>query len=105
MLVGGGIFGNDAGEIWHLFDQRFEMHLTKIDMSYFNRVDLSKYTVVIAPNSRSMDKKSAEQLKTYVQNGGILIGYRNAANWLKNHQLITMDFNKGNPRYCGECFL
>ena len=94
MLVGGGIFGNDAGEIWHLFDQRFEMHLTKIDMSYFNRVDLSKYTVVIAPNSRSMDKKSAEQLKTYVQNGGILIGYRNAANWLKNHQLITMDFNK-----------
>ena len=94
MLVGGGIFGNDAGEIWHLFDQRFDMHLTKIDMSYFNRVDLSKYTVVIAPNSRSMDKKSAEQLKTYVQNGGILIGYRNAANWLKNHQLITMDFNK-----------
>ena len=94
MLVGGGIFGNDAGEMWHLFDQRFDMHLTKIDMSYFNRVDLSKYTVVIAPNSRSMDKKSAEQLKTYVQNGGILIGYRNAANWLKNHQLITMDFNK-----------
>ncbi len=27
MLVGDGIAGNDSGEIWHLFDQRFDMHL------------------------------------------------------------------------------
>jgi len=96
MLVGGNIFGNDAGEIWHLFDQRFDMHITKIDMSYFNRVDLSKYTTIIAPNSYSMEKRAAEKLKGFVQNGGTLIGYRNAARWMNSQKLISLKFDKSN---------
>lgn len=94
MLVGGNIFGNDAGEIWHLFDQRFDMHVTKLDMSYFNRVDISKYTAIIVPNSSSMSKAVADKLKTWVRNGGVLIGYRNAANWLKSHKFINLDLDR-----------
>ena len=96
MLVGGNIFGNDAGEMWHLFDQRFDMHLTKIDMSYFNRVDLSKYTAIIVPNSRGVDKRAVEKLKTFVQNGGTLIGYRNAVRWMNAQKLISLQFDKAN---------
>ncbi|MFD2565779.1 M14 family metallopeptidase [Pseudotenacibaculum haliotis] len=94
MLVGGNIFGNDAGEIWHLFDQRFDMHVTKLDMSYFNRVDISKYTTIIAPNSYSMSKAASDKLKTWVRNGGVLVGYRNAANWLKSQKFMTLDLDK-----------
>ncbi|MEQ6124205.1 M14 family metallopeptidase [Pseudotenacibaculum sp. MALMAid0570] len=94
MLVGGNIFGNDAGEIWHLFDQRYDMHVTKLDMSYFNRVDLSKYTTIIAPNSYSMSKASADKLKTWVRNGGVLIGYRNAANWLNSQKFMKLELEK-----------
>ncbi len=94
MLVGGNIFGNDAGEIWHLFDQRFDMHVTKLDMSYFNRVDISKYTTIIAPNSYSMSKAASDKLKTWVRNGGVLIGYRNAASWLKSQKFMTLDLDK-----------
>ena len=43
MLVGDGVAGNDSGEIWHLFDQRFDMHLTRLDTRYFNRIDITKY--------------------------------------------------------------
>ena len=57
MLVGNGIAGNDSGEIWHLFDQRFDMHLTRLDMSYFTRIDIHKYTHIVIPSSR-IDKGS-----------------------------------------------
>ncbi len=94
MLVGGNVSGNDAGEMWHLFDQRFDMHLTKIDMSYFNRVDISKYTSIIIPSARNFDTTTEKKLKTWVQNGGVLIGYRNALRWLKNKKFISFEFDR-----------
>ena len=93
MLVGDGITGNDSGEIWHLFDQRFDMHLTRLDMSYFTRIDLSKYTHIIIPSSR-IEKAAIEKLKTWTNNGGVLIGYKNTAKWLASNQFIKIDFDK-----------
>jgi len=94
MLVGSGITSYDAGEMWHLLDTRFQMLLTKLDMSNFSRVDLSKYTSIIVPNSYSMDANNEEKLKTWVRNGGTLIGYRNAARWFNSSKLINIDFVK-----------
>ncbi|CAM1344898.1 M14 family metallopeptidase [Tenacibaculum amylolyticum] len=94
MLVGNGIYGNDAGEIWYLFDQRFDMHITKLDMTYFNRLDISKYTTLIVPNSYGMDKVVVNKLKSWVKNGGTLIGYRNSINWMTNNGLINAKLKK-----------
>ncbi|OSY88437.1 zinc carboxypeptidase [Tenacibaculum holothuriorum] len=94
MLVGNGITSYDAGEIWHLLDQRFDMKLTKLDMSYATRVDLSRYTTIIVPNSYSIDSRLETKLKTWVKNGGVLIGYRNAVSWLSNKKFINVKFNK-----------
>ncbi|CAL2101392.1 Zinc carboxypeptidase [Tenacibaculum sp. 190130A14a] len=94
MLVGSGITSYDAGEIWHLLDQRFDIKLTKLDVSYATRVDLSRYTTIIVPNSYSLDKNLEEKLKTWVSNGGVLIGYRNAVNWLSNKGFVNVKFNK-----------
>lgn len=94
MLVGNGIFGNDAGEVWHLLDQRYDMHVTRLDMTYFNRVDISKYTAIVVPNSNSMNAAAVKKLQTWVSNGGILIGYRNAAKWLNSQKFIKLEFNK-----------
>ena len=93
MLVGNGITGNDSGEIWHLFDQRFDMHLTRLDMSYFARIDLSKYTHIIIPSSR-LEKTDIEKLKTWTNNGGVLVGYKNTAKWLASNKFIKIDFDK-----------
>ena len=43
MIVGDGVAGNDSGEIWHLFDQRYDMHVTRIDTRYFRRVDICNW--------------------------------------------------------------
>ena len=96
MLVGNGINVSDPGEIWHLFDQRYDMHVTKLDMIYFNRIDISKYSVIIAPNSRSLDKRSIEKLQKWVRDGGTLIGYRSAAKWLKSNNFIDVEFISAN---------
>ncbi len=94
MLVGNGIFGNDAGEIWHLFDQRFNIPITKLDLSYFDRIDISKYTTIIIPNSFSVSTEATQKLKKWVLNGGILIGYRNTINWLVNEKFIRVNFKR-----------
>ena len=94
MLVGNGVNVSDPGEIWHLFDQRYDMHVTKLDMTYFNRVDISKYNVLIAPASEGLDKRSIQKLKTWVNNGGVLIGYRSAVNWLSANKFISLQFEK-----------
>lgn len=93
LIVGDGITPYDAGEIWHLFDQRFDMKITKLDTRNFSRADLSEYTDIIIPNSwgSSLGRSEAEKLKTWVERGGTLIGYRNMAGWFKRHDLMDME--------------
>ncbi len=93
VIVGTGVTPYDAGEVWHLFDQRYDMLITKIDTRNFSRTDLSSYTDIILTNSwgNRLGKKDAEKLKTWVQNGGTLIGYKNAGNWFNNNELLKME--------------
>ncbi len=93
VLVGKGISPSDAGEIWHLFDQRFDMRITKLDISNFQRTDLSKYSTIIMPNVSSLDHIVNSKLKEWTVNGGVLIGYKNASRWLSNHKFIKLEFN------------
>jgi hypothetical protein len=94
MLVGDGINPYDAGEIWHLFDQRYDMHITKLDTKNFGRADISKYTDIILPDTRgdALNKDATKKLKTWVQNGGTLIGYKSAGKWLEKNEFMKMIF-------------
>ncbi|MEM7087238.1 MAG: M14 family zinc carboxypeptidase [Bacteroidota bacterium] len=94
ILVGDGINPSDAGEIWHLFDTRYDMHITKLDTRRFGRTNLSRYTDIILPASfgGALDKDDAEKLKKWVQDGGTLIGFRNAGRWLNSNKLLEMKF-------------
>jgi len=94
LIVGRGITPYDAGEVWHLFDQRYDMLISKLDTRDFNRTNLSKYTDIILPNSwgNALSKKGAEKLKKWVENGGTLIGYKNTGKWLNNNNLLKIEF-------------
>lgn len=97
IVVGSGIRSYDAGEIWHLFDTRYNMKITKIDKEYLNSVDLSSYTDIIIPRSsgkNSNDKTMAKKLNDWVKAGGTLIGYGNMANWFDKHELMNLKFRK-----------
>ncbi len=94
LVVGNGVNPYDAGEIWHLFDTRYDIHITKIDTRNFNRTDLSRYTDIILPASwgSALDKQGAEKIKTWVRDGGTLIGYKNAGRWMNSNEIMKMEF-------------
>ncbi|WP_224489517.1 M14 family metallopeptidase [Robertkochia flava] len=96
ILVGEGIRSYDAGEIWHLFDQRYDISLTKLDLGYFNRTDLSEYTAIIMPSMSSwaIDESGVNKLKEWVKEGGNLIGYRNSVEWLKSKGMLKTEYKK-----------
>ena len=98
LVVGDGITPYDAGEIWHLFDQRYDMKITKLDLRSFSGADLSRYTDIIIPNTwgngNGLGKNETDKLKTWVKNGGTLIGYRNMARWFKRHDFMEMEIKK-----------
>ncbi len=97
LIVGEGIRSYDAGEIWHLFDTRYDIKLTKIDTEYLGRADLSSYTDIIIPGSwgsGGLSKSHAEKLKEWVKDGGTLIGYRTTANWFEQHEFLDLKFRK-----------
>lgn len=64
------------GEVWHFFEQQLDYPVTILDGSYYDRVDLSEYDVLILPNGWYgdffNDKKMAD-LKNFVRSGGKVI--------------------------------
>ena len=96
LIVGDGITPYDAGEIWHLFDIRYDIKITKLDTRDIGRADLSKYTDIILPNNRKefLQKNETEKLKNWVKAGGTLIGYKNASLWFKDNGFIDFELLK-----------
>ncbi len=97
LIVGKGIRSYDAGEIWHLFDTRYNMRITKIDLDYLVETDLSEYTDIILPGTRGktgLTDQVAEKLQAWTNEGGQLIGYRNAVKWLEEKSFMEVHFRQ-----------
>lgn len=86
LLVGAGVNANDAGEVWHLLDQRYNMPPTMVDISTLNRVNLSKYTsiIMVGGNYNSLGKIEEDKLRSWIHNGGSLITMTDAISWAVN---------------------
>ena len=97
LIVGSGVRAYDAGEIWHLFDIRYKIPITKIDLRNINRINLNEYSHIILP-SYSGSNLTSKKIQDYLSNGGNLIAYRSSINWLEKNKIISVDFLK-NERY------
>lgn len=99
LVVDGGVNSNEAGEIWHLFDQRMEMPITLLPMDRFNMAPLERYNVIILVNGSysGMGKSGTEKLKDWIQKGGTLIARGSAMNWLTEQELASFTFKKSSP--------
>ena len=87
MIIGTGVAASEAGEIWHLLDQRLHMPITKIDILNFSRVRLERYNtlVMVSGAYNFLDKNSVDKIKAWVQNGNTLITIKSGAEWaIKN---------------------
>lgn len=93
ILVGPGISATDAGEVWHLLDQRLSVPATQLEIASFNRIDPSKYTTIIMV-SGSQAGLNKDKLKEWVEKGGILIACEDAVQWCAANGLTRVKFRK-----------
>lgn len=93
LLVGDGVNSNDAGEIWHLFDHRYQIPVTLLPTDAISRGNLSRYNTIIFPagSYNAIGESGKEKLKSWVQAGGVIIGFENALQWLTSAGLGKFD--------------
>ena len=96
MLVDGGITANDAGEMWHLLDTRYNIPVTMIPVNVFNSTNLNRYNTIILPPGgyTTINESSKEKLKLWLQNGGVVIGLETALSWLNSAGLAKFEMKK-----------
>lgn len=91
LMVGTGVSSYEAGELWHLFDQRYEMPVAKVETGSIGRTDLSKYNVILMAggNYNSLSNSATEAIKQWVRDGGTLVTLRGAVNWASSKGLVN----------------
>ena len=76
VLSGPNVSSLNFGAIWHFFEQQIGYELNVLDHSYFTRVDLNKYNVLILPNGNYagiLNKKQMSKLEAWVERGGKIV--------------------------------
>lgn len=93
MITGPGVNPTDAGEVWHLLDQRMNIPSTQLEPAVFNRSDLSKYNtlVMVGGNYGDLNK---DKLKAWVEGGGTLILTEEAVQWSARNGISTVGFKR-----------
>lgn len=89
MIVGDGTSSTEAGEVWHLLDQRVNMPITKVDSGDFSRVQLSDYDVLVMVSGGYgfLEEDRMEDIQRWVGDGGTLIALRHASQWVVENDL------------------
>jgi hypothetical protein len=81
MLTGDQVNSEDAGEVWHLFEQDLHYPVTLLNATDVRQISLQRFDVLIVPNGNYRvleDKNIAEGLKSWVREGGRLIAMQDA---------------------------
>jgi len=76
LLVGRGVSTSEAGEVWHLLDQRMDIEVTLVDIDVVGRVDLDRYThvILVDGNYGALSDGFVASLKRWIEAGAGIIG-------------------------------
>lgn len=87
MLIEGGVDSYEAGEAWHLLDQRMHMPITLMSIDMFNRANLKDYNTLLMVDGRYNDisESAKSKLKTWIQEGNTVVATKSAGKWLSDN--------------------
>jgi hypothetical protein len=99
LLIGDGISSYEAGEIWHLLDYRFGIHVSMVNINQINKVDLNRYNTIMLVNGNygSISGSAKEKLTTWLKNGGEIIAIKGGSKWLIDQKLASIKLKKAQP--------
>lgn len=94
LLIEGGVDSYEAGEIWHLLDQRYEMPITLLPMDNIGGSTLDRYNVILMPDGRynGLGKSGAAALKSWISGGGTLLAKGGAIQFLAQNEVADFKF-------------
>jgi len=89
---GEGTSSREVGQFWYFLDNQLGIPLTIADIEEVNRIDLSKYNVLLMPGGGFPEPTGAfgERVKEWVRNGGRIIASRSAAGALTRSGLVQL---------------
>jgi len=96
MITGAGVNATDAGEVWHLLDQRMNIPATHLEPAIFNRAELDRYNTLILVGGTYSDL-NVGKLKSWVQGGGVLILTEEAISWASQNGISNATIKKIDP--------
>lgn len=96
MLVGQTVSAYQAGEVWHLLDDRYDMFLTMIQTNDLDQVKLSRYNVLLLPGGSygAVSAVGQQKITEWVKEGGTLVAWSDAIRFLS--KLKIADINMKN---------
>ncbi len=96
MLVGEGVTPMEAGATWYLLDSKLQMPITKVNTSQFGQLKVTDYNtlILVSGNYTILGETGITKIKTWIQQGGTLILYRNAITWAVQNKLIDEQLKK-----------
>lgn len=97
LLIGGqGVHSNEAGEVWHVLDQRYHIPVTIADKSYLNSVDLDRYNTIVMVNGNygDLSQRFQNSLEQWLRNGNVLYAQRSAVQWISRTGWVDVNFDR-----------
>ena len=94
VVIDGSVTSYDAGEVWHLLDQNYNMPVTMVSADNVSANVLKNYNTVVLVNGTNVN---ANVIKSWTEQGGVLITFKGATRWAINNGLAKANV-KGNSQ-------
>lgn len=95
IIVGEGIAMHDAGEAWHLLDQRYDISVTNLEADDIARTNLSNYNFIYLPdgNYGTVSDAGKAKLREWIAAGNTLFAAGgDVLRWLKENNICAFKF-------------
>ena len=89
MIIGTGVRSYEAGEVWHLLDQRVGMPISKIPIRNFDRVNLDDYsTMVIVSGNYNFNESQINKIKNWASRGNTIVSIGSGSKFLIDSNIV-----------------
>ncbi len=93
LLTGSGTSAYNAGEVWHLLSERFQVPVSLLDADEVDDADLRRYNTLVMAGGFYGDLP-ADKVKEWVREGGRLVALSSGAQWAVRNELVTLEERK-----------